>query len=152
MFWVLERGVSLLLFSYFPNIQFKKMVERISRSDSKELIHLFLKVIETVDMLHEDGLKSSGCLPVPIINVWSLLHKYVHATKPKLQRNIFTDGQKKRYNRILSGYTCVSRTRAARAYHDQNPILLSNLSNILHVAFLLPVSIFYMQWFLCSCC
>ena len=33
---------------------------------------------------------------------------------------IYTDRQKKRYNRILSGYTCGSQTRAAQAYHDQN--------------------------------
>ena len=84
------------------------MAGSISRSDSKDLIQMFLKVIGTVDMLHEDRHKSSGCLPVPIINVWSLLHRYVCATKPKPQRNIYTDGQKKRYNRILSDYTCIS--------------------------------------------
>ena len=34
---------------------------------------------------------------------------------------IYTDEQKKRYDRYLSGYTCGSQTQAARAYHDNNP-------------------------------
>ena len=41
---------------------------------------------------------------------------------------MYTDGQKKRYNRILSGKTCGSQTRAARAYHDQKHRGYLNLS------------------------
>ena len=32
----------------------------------------------------------------------------------------YTDGQKKLYNRIVSGWKCGSQKRAARAYHDQH--------------------------------
>ena len=49
---------------------------------------------------------------------------------------IYTDGQKKRYSKILSCIACGSQTRAAQAYHDQN--LESSLGVILICLFCLP--------------
>ena len=41
-------------------------------------------------------------------------------SKPVYSYYKYSDSQKKRYNSNLSGYTCGSHTRAARAYHYQN--------------------------------
>ena len=48
----------------------------------------------------------------------------------------YTDGQKKRYSKILSCSACGSQTRAAQAYHYQN--LESSLGDILICRFCVP--------------
>ena len=49
---------------------------------------------------------------------------------------MYTDGQKKRYSKILSCIACGSQTQAAQAYQDQN--LESSLGAILICRFRLP--------------